>query len=72
VRGSLFREEALEHHARGARPGEPLRLDDRWPRRLLPVVLLVVVLTVIAALVVHVPSLGGNSRTVVDVLRGKG
>jgi hypothetical protein len=69
---SLFRKEALEHHARGARPGEPLGLDDRWPRRLLPLVLLVMVLTVIAALVVHVPAASGGSRSVADRLRGKG
>jgi hypothetical protein len=69
---SLFREEALDHHARGARPGEPLRLDDRWPQRLLPLLLVAVVLAVFAALVVHVPAVGGGSRTVADVVMGNG
>jgi hypothetical protein len=71
VKNSLFREEALDHHARGARPGEPLRLNDRWPRRMLPVLLVAVLVIVIGALVVHVPAVGGGSRTVADVLLGK-
>jgi hypothetical protein len=69
---SLFREEALEHHARGARPGEPLRLDDRWPCRLLPVLLGALVLATVAALVVHLPGAGGGSHTVVGALFGRG
>jgi hypothetical protein len=69
---SLFREEALEYHARGARPGEPLRLDDRWPSRLLPVLLATLVLTTIAALMVHVPAAGGGSQTVLRALLGRG
>jgi hypothetical protein len=68
---SLFREEALEHHARGARPGEPLRLDERWPYRLLPLLLAAVALATVAALVVHVPATGGGSQTVVRALLGR-
>ena len=72
---SIFREEALEHHARGSRPGEPLRLDDRWPERLLPVLVVALVLAVVAALTVHLPGShaagGGGARTVAHALLGR-
>ena len=50
---NLFREEALEHHARGARPGEPLRLADRTARRAF--VALVMLLVAVAVLVAVSP-----------------
>jgi hypothetical protein len=67
---AIFREEALEHHARGARPGEPLRVDDRWPSRLLPLLLGAIVLATAAALAVHIPAAGG-SYTVVRAFLGR-
>lgn len=67
---SLFREEALEHHARGARPGEPLRLGDRNPRRLLALVFVALVIAVIVALTVHLPAPSGGTRTAARALLG--
>jgi hypothetical protein len=46
----LFREEALEHHARAAKPGEPLRSGDRVTARTTPVVLVALLATTLATL----------------------
>lgn len=68
---SIFREEALEHHARGARPGEPLRLGDRRARLVLPLLFLALAVAVAAALVIRVPDPAGGTRTVAGALLGR-
>lgn len=51
----LFREEALEHHARGSRPGDPLRLDDAATNRWFTAVVALVVAAAVLAAVIRVP-----------------
>jgi hypothetical protein len=53
-RSGLFREEALEHHARAAKPGAPLRSGDRVTARTTPVVLVALLATTLAALILPV------------------
>jgi hypothetical protein len=48
-RTGLFREEALEHHARSAKPGKPLHSGDRATTRGAPVVLIALLAATLAA-----------------------
>jgi hypothetical protein len=51
-RTGLFRNEALEHHARSSKPGKPLRSGDQFTTCGTPMVLVVLLASALAALIV--------------------
>jgi hypothetical protein len=63
----LFREEALERHARGGKPGRPLRSGDPVAARAVPIVLAVPLAAIVAALML--PATETVAGTVVGLAR---
>ena len=55
MEGQIFREEALEHHARGSRPGDPLRLDEKAANRWFAATVALVLVAVALSLTLRVP-----------------
>ncbi len=65
--GDLFREEALEHHARHRGPGDVLRLAPRWANRLYWLLLVLVAVGLAATWFVRI-----DGDRLVTVLFGGG